>query len=265
MHAVVACDSGKGQRLRKPSTGTEANNSVRHLIDLAFCVYSCILLSRPSPPKKTKKERKKTDFIHSAGEVSGSVDDRTASARLLQIEQVSTTTTTNFVYSIHQANTHSSHGGTHKLLLQHNLSLSFFYSFYFPPPLFISISPKPSHMDYFSLPIGPYKNLPATYLVTQTPQPTKLDVDLPDLEKCPRHPTPPSSPLPILTPTSTLDTILLPYFPLGLPSPRSAPPSQSAPPHPSSSPPPTRSRSLKSAMLAKFKSWKKNMHRIWKR
>ena len=59
MHAVVARDSGKGQRFRKPSTDTEANRVVRHLIEFAFCAHSCILMSGPPPTKKKEKREKK--------------------------------------------------------------------------------------------------------------------------------------------------------------------------------------------------------------
>ena len=64
----------------------------------------------------------------------------------------------------------------------------------------------PLQMDYFSLPLNPYKTQPATTYFptpTQTPNPTHVDPDLPHLERCPRLPTPSSTPPPTPTPPST--------------------------------------------------------------
>ena len=138
-------------------------------------------------------------------------------------------------------------------------------------------------MDYFSLPIGPYKHQPATHFLAQTPLPTYADIDLPLLERCPRLPTPASTPPPPPTPTPNTPP---PFFPLTLPSRPTAATSQATapstevrvttttrvpatpPPQQRQRPPPPsrrRSESPRSATRATFKRWKKSMHEIWRR
>lgn len=158
-------------------------------------------------------------------------------------------------------------------LLQHTISSSS-HLLYFPPLFSAS---KTVYMDYFSLPIGPYKHQPATHFLTQTPQTTHLDIDLPLIERCPRPPTPTS------TPTST-PTTPPPLFPLTLPSRRPpAPTSQAAAAPGAGTQTPTtttcvsvpgtaqtrsrrsESKSFRSAMRGRCKRWLGNVPKIWKR
>ena len=106
VHVVVACESERPTSW-KGFHGYRHKQCLRHLTDFeksSFYAHSCISMSRPFQTSHLFPPFKKKRLYLICWESLGPWDERTVSARLLQIEQVSTTTpnTTKFVYSIHK-------------------------------------------------------------------------------------------------------------------------------------------------------------------